>query len=106
MTFFNLVVITFDITLYIVDQHEIGRNSLILVGFSTFGISVTVVQLIGWYISPVSKNFKIACMISSPTIGHVLLKNTAFSPSTPRAFRSLMLCKVVFTSIFVTWAAI
>lgn len=77
--------ITLDITLYIVEQHEIGLYSLILAGFSTLDIRVTVVQLIGWNILPVSKKFRTACVISFPAIGHALMKNRAFNLSCPGA---------------------
>lgn len=56
ITCFILTVINFEIILYKVVQQEIGLNSLIVVGFLTFGIKVTQVQFTGSNILPLVKN--------------------------------------------------
>lgn len=60
ITFCNLLVITLEMILQSVVQHEIGLYSPTFDGLSTLGISVTAVQFIGGYILPELKNCKTA----------------------------------------------
>lgn len=46
----------------------------ILIKFLTVGMSVTTVQLIGWYINHISKKCNTALVIYSPTTDHDFFK--------------------------------
>lgn len=55
-------------------QQDIGLNSFTEEGFLTFGSSVTTVQLIGPYMTLVSKMLSTALVTSSPIVAHAFLK--------------------------------
>lgn len=69
----NLLVIIFEIILYIMVQHDIGLYYLIEEGFFTLGIKVIDVLFVYLYMEPSLKNFNTACVTSSLIMCHVFL---------------------------------